>query len=180
MSIRGAIVMSGGMGQMAAADTGNAGWVTLKVSRVQVKPKKIDGTAWDLKDDQRSGGCGSIALIGKVIGTAVGGTPGGAVGSVVGTIFCSQSAQIQQGRESSAPDLFVQVMAGDAKYRTWIALDTFAEVFDFSVIVPLEGIPAAGLEIQVLDQDQDIGAGELIGLEVCREGCGPSVCDRRC
>lgn len=148
--------MSGGMGQMAAADDGNAGWVTLKVSRVQVKPRKIDGTTWDLPNEQRSSGCGPIGVIGNAVA--------GPVGGAVATILCSQSAQTQQGREKSAPDLFVQVVAGDAKYRTPIALDTFAEAFDFPLIVPLDGISAAGLEIQVLDQDHDVGAGELIGM----------------
>jgi hypothetical protein len=32
------------------------------------------------------------------------------------------------------------------------------------VVVPLAAIPAAGLEVQVLDQDDDVGTGELVGM----------------
>jgi hypothetical protein len=162
MSIRGVVVAGiiaswgAGNAAVAIADGSNAGWVTLKVSRVQVKPRKIDGTTWDLSGEKRSGDCGLVGIIGKAVAGPVAGS--------VATFLCSQSSQTQQGRDASAPDLFVQVVAGDAKYRTPIAADTFAEAFDFPVIVPIDGIPAAGLQIQVLDQDQDVGAGELIGM----------------
>jgi hypothetical protein len=140
----------------AAADSGTSTWVVLKISRIQVKPKKIDGATWDLPSEKRPNDCGIVGLA----GSAVGGPAGGAFA----TFFCSQSGQSQQQRDPRAPELFVQVVAGDARYRTPIALDTFAEAFDFSVIVPLDGIPAVGLEVQVLDQDADVGAGELVGM----------------
>lgn len=58
----------------------------------------------------------------------------------------------------------MQIVAGEARYRTPVALDTFSVVFDFPVVVTLDGIPPAGLVVQVLDQDDEIGAGELIGM----------------
>jgi hypothetical protein len=130
------------------------GWVVLKISRVEVKPRKIDGSPWDLPRDKKSGNCGPVAMIGKMVG--------GVAGGAIATFLCSHSTPGQ--RDVSAPDLFVQLVAGDARYRTPVALDTYAEAFDFPVIVPLEGIPPAGLEVQVLDQDDDVGTGELIGM----------------
>lgn len=163
MMIRGLLVsailaawVTGTGSQGAAADSRDQGWIVLKISRVQVKPRKVDGTTWDLPSEKKSSDCGLVGIIGK----ATLGPAGGAVA----TFLCSQSAGAGRERDFSAPDLFVQVVAGDAKYRTPAALDTFAEAFDFSLIVPLDGIPAAGLELQVLDQDADVGAGELIGM----------------
>lgn len=135
---------------------GTSTWVVLKISRVQVKPKKIDGTSWDLSSEKRPNDCALVSLVGR----AVGGPAGGAFA----TFLCSQSGRSQQQSDLRAPDLFVQVVAGDARCRTPIALNTFAEAFDYSVIVPLDGIPAVGLEVQVLDQDTDVGAGELVGM----------------
>lgn len=140
-----------GLGQSSANPA--PGWVVLKISRVEVKPRKIDGSPWDLPKDKKSGGCGPVA-IGKMAA--------GLAGSVIATFLCSHSTPGQ--RDVSAPDLFVQLVAGDARYQTPVALDTYDEAFDFPVIVPLEGIPPAGLEVQVLDQDDDVGAGELIGM----------------
>jgi hypothetical protein len=131
-------------------------WIVLKISRVQVQPTKIDGSTWDLPSEKKSSNCGPVAMIGKMAF----GVPGG----VIATVLCSSSAPGQRDRDARAPDLFVQVVAGDAKYRTPIALDTYAEAFDFPVVVPLDGIPPAGLEVQVLDQDDDAGTGELIGM----------------
>jgi hypothetical protein len=130
------------------------GWVVLKISRIEVKPRKIDGSPWDLPREKKSGSCGPVAMIGKMAA--------GVAGGVIATFLCSHSTPGQ--RDVSAPDLFVQLVAGDARYRTPVALDTYAEAFDFPVIVPLEGIPPAGLEVQVLDQDDDVGTGELIGM----------------
>lgn len=130
------------------------GWVVLKISRVQVNPRKIDGSPWDLPRDKKSSNCGPVAMFGKMAA--------GVAGGAIATFLCSHSPPGQ--RETSAPDLFVQLVAGDARYRTPVALDTYAEAFDFPVIVPLEGIPPAGLEVQVLDEDDDVGAGELIGM----------------
>jgi hypothetical protein len=137
----------------ASADPA-AGWVVLKISRVEVKPRKIDGSLWDLPRDKKSGNCGPVAMIGKMAA--------GVAGGAIATFLCAHSTPGQ--RDVSAPDLFVQLVAGDARYRTPIALDTYAEAFDFPVIVPLDGIPPAGLEVQVLDQDDDVGTGELIGM----------------
>lgn len=150
------VVAASLIGNVAAADSGNSAWVVLKISRVQVKPKKIDGTTWDLPSEKRPSDCGIIGLA----GSAVGGPAGGAFA----TFLCSQSGQVSQQRDPRAPDLFVQVVAGDARYRTPIAFDTYAEAFDFPVLVPLDGIPPVGLEVQVLDQDTDVGAGELVGM----------------
>ena len=130
------------------------GWVVLTISRVQVKPTKIDGSTWDLPKEKKDNSCPLVAAVGKMAA--------GTVGGIIATFLCSHAAPGQ--RDFSAPDLLVQVVAGDARYRTPVALDTFAEAFDFPVIVPLEGIPPAGLEVQVLDQDDDVGTGELIGM----------------
>lgn len=35
-------------------------WVVLTISRVQVKPRKIDGSTWDLPADRRAGSCGRL------------------------------------------------------------------------------------------------------------------------
>jgi hypothetical protein len=43
-------------------------------------------------------------------------------------------------------------------------MDTFAEAFDYEIVVPLDAVPATGLEVQVLDQDNEPGDGELIGM----------------
>jgi hypothetical protein len=130
------------------------GWVVLTISRVQVKPKKIDGSTWDLPRERKDSNCPLVATVGNMAA--------GTVGGVIATFLCSHAAPGQ--RDFSAPDLLVQLVAGDARYRTPVALDTFAEAFGFPVIVPLEAIPPAGLEVQVLDQDDDVGTGELIGL----------------
>lgn len=150
------VVASITMGGAAAAHAESAAWVTLKIARVQVKPAKIDGSQWDQPTEKNASGCGLIGLAGNLVASPV-------VGAIA-THLCSQSSQPQQGRNPTAPDLFVQVSTGDVQYRTPVALDTFAEVFDFPVLVPLDGIPATGLQVQVLDQDQDVGAGELIGM----------------
>jgi hypothetical protein len=130
------------------------GWVVLTISRVQVKPNKIDGSTWDLPKERQDSSCPLVATVGKMAA--------GTAGGVIATFLCSHAAPGQ--RAFSAPDLFVQLVAGDARYRTPVALHTFAEAFGFPVTVPLEGIPPAGLEVQVLDQDDDVGTGELIGL----------------
>jgi len=129
-------------------------WVVLKISRVEVKPTKVDGSTWDPPKDRNAAGCGLVAMVGKTMG------PVGAVA----TLLCAHPDPSQQQRNPSAPDLFVQLVAGDARYRTPVVMDTFAQAFDFPIIVPLEGIPAVGLEVQVLDQDTDVGSGELIGM----------------
>src|SRR3954464_14244161 len=86
----------------ASADP-SPGWVVLKISRVEVKPRKIDGSPWDLPSDKKSGSCGLSAVIGKM-------APG-MVGGVIATILCSHSTPGQ--RDVSAPDLYVQLVAGD-------------------------------------------------------------------
>lgn len=86
----------------------------------------------------------------------------GIVGGAIAGVLCAQSLPGQ--RDPSAPDLFVQIVAGDARYRTPVTLDTLAVAFGFPVVVPLDGIPPAGLAVQVLDQDDEVGAGELIGM----------------
>jgi hypothetical protein len=45
-----------------------------------------------------------------------------------------------------------------------VALDTYEQAFDFSIVVPLDAVPATGLALQVFDEDQDVQAGGLIGL----------------
>ena len=132
-------------------------WVVLRISRVRAKPKKVDGTTWDVPNDKRKGdGCGFIGIAGK----AAFGPAGGAIA----TYLCSHSNGPLRERDPQAPDLFVQLVAGVARYRTPIAYDTYEEAFDYSIVVPIDGVPTTGLELQVLDQDLDVGAGELIGM----------------
>jgi hypothetical protein len=140
------------LGQSAAEPV--PAWVVLKISRVQVKPTKIDGSTWDVRADKKSSDCGPVVMLGKMAA--------GVAGGLIATFLCSRSTPGQ--RDFSAPDLSVQLVAGDTRYRTPVALDTYAEAFDFPVVVPVAGIPPAGLEVQVLDQDDDVGTGELIGM----------------
>ena len=67
-------------------------------------------------------------------------------------------------RDPSAPDISVLVQIGDVRVRTRVAPDTFADVFDHPIAIPLEAVPPTGVELRVVDVDQDIRDGELIGL----------------
>lgn len=57
----------------------------------------------------------------------------------------------------------MEIGFGDTKFRTPVAPDTFNEAFDFPIAVPLDAVPAAGVAIRVLDLDEDVNAGELVG-----------------
>jgi hypothetical protein len=131
-------------------------WFVLQISRVQVSPTKVDGATWDGAQEKGPDGCGLIGTIGT--------SAAGPVGGAVATFLCERSGNEQAQRDPRAPDLFVQVTTGVVKYRTPVAVDTFGEVFDYPLVAPLDGIGPAGLEIQVLDQDDDVGSGELIGM----------------
>jgi len=142
---------------IASTTANDAGhWVVLQVSRVQVAPKRIDNSTWDGEQEKEANGCGIVGMIGK--------SAGGPVGGAVATFLCERSGNKQAQRDPRAPDLFVQVTAGALKYRTSIAVDTYGEAFDYPIVVPVDGLGPTGLEIQVLDQDEDVGSGELIGM----------------
>jgi hypothetical protein len=121
-----------GLGQPSADPA--PGWAVLKISRVQVKPRKIDGSTWDLSNERKSADCGAVAMIGKMAG--------GMAGGLIATMLCSHSKPGQ--RDVSAPDLFVQLVADDARYRTPVALDTYAEAFDFPWSFPSRGFHPPG------------------------------------
>jgi len=140
----------------ATADTPAADWIVLKISRVQVEPTKADDTPWDLQKAEEPNGCRIVG----VGATAVLGVAGGAVA----TFLCMQSGSKQRERDPRAPDLFVQVGVGDTKFRTPVASNTFSEAFDFPIVVPLDAVSASGIDIRVHDLDQDVNAGELIGM----------------
>ena len=139
-------------------------WVVLQIGRVQVKPTKLDGQPWDGQAPVKGDNCGMVGWLGALAGGAAAGPAGAPVGKSIATYLCTQGRSPAQQRDPSAPDLLVSVSTGTTKYLTAVAQDTFAEVFDYPLLVPLEGIPPSGLEIQVLDQDDDYGAGELIGM----------------
>jgi hypothetical protein len=61
-----------GLGSVAADPAPD--WVVLKISRVQVKARRIDGSTWDLPGERRPGGCGVVGLIGKAALSPLGGS----------------------------------------------------------------------------------------------------------
>ncbi|MBL9014865.1 MAG: AgmX/PglI C-terminal domain-containing protein [Myxococcales bacterium] len=132
----------------ASADA-NPQWIILKVRRVQVAPERADRTPWDAATDRGRTGCHAR---GAVVSPSEG----------LPTFLCLGATK-QRDRDASAPDLFVEVSFGDTKFRTTVAPDTLNEAFDFPIAVPLEAVPAAGAELRVLDLDDDINGGELVG-----------------
>jgi hypothetical protein len=125
-------------------------WIVLKVRRVHVAAQRPDNTPWDPADDRGRTGC-------HTVGAAVSPADG------IATVVCVPSDSKQGKRDASAPDLVVQVAFGENKFRTAVARDTLEEAFDFPIAVPLEAVPATGVELRVLDLDDDVNGGELIG-----------------
>lgn len=124
-------------------------WIVLKIRRVQVAAKRADGNPWDPATDRGRTGCHAVGSISAADGVA--------------TFACLPADPKQRKRDASAPDLFVQVSIGDTQFRTGVAPDTLNEAFDFPIAVPLDAVPAAGVEIRVLDVDDDIHSGEVVG-----------------
>ena len=52
------------------------------------------------------------------------------------------------------PDLFVRVVASPTvSYRSYTVRNTLSHVFDFRIVVPIDAIPASGIEVYVQDDD---------------------------
>lgn len=156
-------------------------WVVVQIGRVQVEPTRKNHMPWDTRSD-KAPDCGLAGVLGGVVGTAVAGPVGGKVGGAFGTLLCSSSGPTHTKGNPTAPDLLVVVKADTARYFSPLALDTIDEVFDYKVLVPLGGLPATGLDIEVRDADST-GAGDLIGrvrlsrqeLEEAREERPPEI-----
>lgn len=131
-----------------------ARWVVLKMSRVEVTPTKASGATWDGQQERSSNGCGLASLLGE--------STAGPLGGAVATFIC-QSDTKQAEREPQAPDIMVHVKIGELTFRTPIAMNTYAEAFDYAVVVPLLALGPMGVEIEVRDHDKDAESGELIG-----------------
>jgi hypothetical protein len=139
----------------AAAD---AKWIVLKIRRVEVAPDRADRTPWDRATERELGGCHAVG------------------GSGLATFLCLSAPSSQRRRDTTAPDLVVEIGFGDTKFRTPVAPDTFNEAFDFPIAVPLDAVPAAGVAIRVLDLDEDVNAGELVGtLRVTKQQLGEAL-----
>ena len=137
---------------MTTPASADAKWIILKIRRVEVTPARADRTPWDAGTERDPSGCHALDASG------------------VSTFLCLRSPAKQRQRDTRAPDLFVEVGFGDTKFRTPVAPDTINEAFDFPIAVPLDAVPATGVVIRVLDLDEDVNAGELVGtLRVTRQ-----------
>ena len=132
----------------ASADA-NPQWIVFKIRRVEVAPDRADRTPWDSANERERNGCYPLTTVSSADGVAM--------------FLCLASGAKQRKRDATAPDLFVQVSFGDTKFRTAVAPDTLNEPFDFPIAVPLDAVPATGVELRVLDLDDDVNAGELVG-----------------
>jgi hypothetical protein len=130
---------------MTTPVSADATWIVLKIRRVEVAANRADGTPWDLATERGPSGCHAL------------GAPG------VATSLCVAPASSQPRRDPRAPDLLVEIGFGDTKFRTPVAPNTLNEAFDFPIAVPLDAVPVAGVAIRVLDLDDDVDAGELVG-----------------
>ena len=65
--------------------------------------------------------------------------------------------QVRKTRMATAPDLFVRIRANlGLSYRSYTAREVLSHEFGYRVLVPVDAIPAAGLELLVINDD---GAG---------------------
>lgn len=143
------------LGTNAKADVAND-WVVLKVGRVTVDTKSANGTPWDQAGTKESSPCGLVSGIAPTLGVSV-------PVAMVATFFCESNSSKQVERDVRDPDLFVRVGVGDSRFQTPVAPNTADEIFDFPIVIPLAAIPAVGVDVQVLDLDADVNAGQAIG-----------------
>jgi hypothetical protein len=84
-----------------------------------------------------------------------------AIGGVMSTL-CALGGDSAGGRSATEPDLRLTLGAGAAtKYTTFVSTDSSSQSLQYEFAVPVDAIPADGLRLEVLDEDEE--GPELIG-----------------
>jgi hypothetical protein len=135
----------------------------VRIDAVRVAAQRPDHAgSWDEKWEPSSSGAGC-----KLLALAAGAVGGAEAGTATGLLcrLAGEDSGAQGQSDPKAPDLLIKVTTDPSTvYRTYIAADTYSQMFQYSVVLPVAEIPRSGLQIIVLDQDgASIGEGELIG-----------------
>lgn len=126
--------------------------IVLRVERVQVASTKRE---WDGPVAETS----YKKLCSDVAGVVAAVRPAGALASVV----CDLMSEKQRQTDPREPDLRVELRSGPVVYTSYVAPDRRAHQFGYSFVIPDESIPAQGLVLAVLDDDDGALGGEEIG-----------------
>jgi hypothetical protein len=142
----------------------------VRIDAVRVATQRPDHAgSWDEKWEPSSSDAGC-----KLLGLAAGAVAGADAGTATGLLcrLLGEESGAQGQSDPKAPDLLIKVTTDPSTvYRTYIAADTYSQMFQYSLVLPVAEIPRSGLQLIVLDQDgASIGEGELIGsIRVSRE-----------
>ena len=135
--------------------------IVLRIERVQVA---AGGREWD-------GPVAEVTL--KKICQDV----AGAVGSVkpalggLGGLACGLLGDSKQRQsDPREPDLRIELRSGPVVYTSYVAPDRRAHQFGYSFVIPDESIPAQGLVLAVLDDDDGaLGGEEISSIRLSRD-----------
>ncbi|MBK9031558.1 MAG: hypothetical protein IPL61_09525 [Myxococcales bacterium] len=127
--------------------------IVLRVERVRVA---TDGREWDgpIAETSYKKLCADVAGAVAVVQPEV------AIAGLACNLLGSGKQRQTDPRE---PDLRVELRSGPVVYTSYVAPDRRAHQFNYSFVIPDESIPAQGLVLAVLDDDDGALGGEEIG-----------------
>jgi len=129
-------------------------WIVLRVERVQVA---ASDTEWDgpAVDSSFKEICKGLSSLVGAARPEVGG---------VARIGCSLlSGEKQRQADPRDPDLQVILDMAGASYRSYVATDRRAHLFEYPFVVPGDAVPPDGLVLSVVDADANAPRGQEIG-----------------
>jgi hypothetical protein len=135
--------------------------IVLRVERVQVA---AGGREWDgpVAEVSYKNMCSAVAGLVKAVGERV--SPMiGAKAAIAGVACDFIGDGKQRQADPREPDLRVELRSGPVVYTSYAAPDRRAHQFGYSFVIPDESIPAQGLVVAVLDDDDGTLGGEEIG-----------------
>ena len=122
--------------------------VVLRIDRVAVAANRPNGAgSWDgPAPEGREGATCSLLAWGATLASPVAGQGM--------NLLCGLAAPEQVERNPQNPDLRVRLAAGTSvRFDSPTAEDATDHVFGYEYVVPLEGVPKDGIQLQVLDAD---------------------------
>jgi len=135
--------------------------IVLRVERVQVA---ASGREWDgpVAEVSYRKVCSGVAGLVKAVGARV--SPAiGAKAAIAGVACDFLGDGKQRQADPREPDLRVELRSGPVVYTSYAAPDRRAHQFGYAFVIPDESIPAQGLVLAVLDDDDGALGGEEIG-----------------
>ncbi|MEZ4403737.1 MAG: hypothetical protein R3B06_27180 [Kofleriaceae bacterium] len=128
--------------------------IVLRVERVQVA---VDGREWDgpVAERDYKQGCKDVSALTVLLAPAA--------ARLIRLGCALMSDQRQRQTDPREPDLRLELRSGGVTYTSYVAPDRRAHQFGYSFVVPDESIPAQGLVLAVVDNDDGASGGQEIG-----------------